>query len=88
MPKKTCEEKSNTCVQFCCRKGQYVDPSSETCTNYEDKNKKETKWKPNVSGSNVIPFFGMNPSCPYEQVVLEKNWTMKVLQGGKLKWSK
>ena len=88
MPKKTCEEKSNTCVQFCCRKGRYVNPSSRTCTKYENKEKIETKWKPEVLRSNVIPFFGMNPTCPYEQVVLETNWNMKVLQGENLEWRK
>ena len=89
LPEKFCKDKSNTCVQFCCSKGKFLDPNSNGCTKYKSTDESHKSWKPDILKDDENPFFGMNPRCPGDKFTIEnKNGTSKILPDGSLNWRK
>ena len=84
-----CNDASNTCINFCCPKGQYVDPSRGICKEYQYDYETATRWIPDVlfsAGSNGRAIYQFD-DCEETFSVNNANESIEILSGGRIRLS-
>ena len=84
-----CNDASNTCINYCCPKGQYVDPSRGICQFYQYDHENATRWIPDVlfsAGSNGRAIYQFD-DCEETFSVNNANESIEILSGGKIRLS-
>ena len=82
-----CEEPSNTCIKFCCLKGQYEDPTLD-CQEYQYDHENTTFWIPDVlfnAGSNGRSIYNGYVDCDDPFVINNANESIEILSDGSIR---
>ena len=89
-----CNNESNTCVPYCCRKGMFGGPDGKKCIPSDSTNG-NTEWKPRAlieaeSRGSGKAVYGMLPECS-DRFILDSfnsNLPIKILENGNLDYGK